>query len=530
MHPEDPKTLLAGAGHDYWSWPYDQGNIELSHGGVFISNDGGNSWQRTLDDEPIYSVEYCLGNPDVAYAAGVLSVYRSDNGGYDWQRVSGGTQIGEYWGPPGIVAGFPIDIQCDPRDEDRLFINNYGGGNFLSDDGGKSWTDVSQGYSGAMLFGGLAMKPDEPARIYAGARSGLFRSDDGGATWTGLAFDPVRHSEITSLAVSPIDSDRVIASPWDLSNLASSRSGGMEWDIVNIGNGNLGGNALDIVFSEVEPEVAYLSFGSAGCVYMDFPKCAEGGQGIFISRDDGETWQDANDEQTQEFNVLSLAVDPTDPSTVYAAAGRNGIYRSRNYGDVWEKLSLECRAWSIAFHPVEPDKMYAGCRGKLLITSNGGESWISSSAGLPPEGLFKAIVIDPSSPEDVWVADYLSGIYHSSDGGQSWESQNEGLTVRAVTDLAISQDGQTLYAATHGGGVYRLSTLSQEEFDAMASEKSTLVVTIEETTPQVAHTEPVSDSSTPEPEDEGGTGGLPCSVGLVPIAFVSIAWVSRRKE
>ena len=31
-----------------------------------------------------------------------------------------------------MMAGFPIDMQCDPRDANRTFVNNYGGGNFLA--------------------------------------------------------------------------------------------------------------------------------------------------------------------------------------------------------------------------------------------------------------------------------------------------------------------------------------------------------------------------------------------------------------
>ena len=74
-----------------------------------------------------------------------------------------------------MVAGFPIDMQCDPRDANRVFVNAYGGGNFLSEDGGQTWRVASKGYTGA-LMAQVAVVQDDPARVYACARSGVFAS------------------------------------------------------------------------------------------------------------------------------------------------------------------------------------------------------------------------------------------------------------------------------------------------------------------------------------------------------------------
>jgi len=50
----------------------------------------------------------------------------------------------------------------------------------------------------------------------------------------------------------------------------------------------------------------------------------------------------------------------------------------------------------------------------------------------------------------------FSGVYRSTDGGFTWLKINNGLTTRAVTDLSLSSDGNHLYAATNGEGVFRL--------------------------------------------------------------------------
>ena len=70
-------------------------------------------------------------------------------------------------GPPGVLAGTPIDFQCDPRDPNRVFANNYLGGNFLSEDGGKTWSNASDGYTGAQVIG-VAIDPKNPAQIFVG--------------------------------------------------------------------------------------------------------------------------------------------------------------------------------------------------------------------------------------------------------------------------------------------------------------------------------------------------------------------------
>lgn len=63
-------------------------------------------------------MEICERNPEVAYAAALGGFYRSDDGGHTWQELAS-----SHWGPADVMAGFPIDMQCDPRDANRIFVN-----------------------------------------------------------------------------------------------------------------------------------------------------------------------------------------------------------------------------------------------------------------------------------------------------------------------------------------------------------------------------------------------------------------------
>ena len=146
-------SLLAGTGNNQY----------YTGGGTYITTDGGANWSQVLSDYTITSVEFAQSNPSIAYAGSDRFIYRSEDGGSTWKKVSGSESDG--WGSPGVRGGFPIDFQVDPRDPDRIFINAYGGGNFLSEDGGKTWVDASRGYTGSMVRA-IAVDPNQPGRVW----------------------------------------------------------------------------------------------------------------------------------------------------------------------------------------------------------------------------------------------------------------------------------------------------------------------------------------------------------------------------
>jgi photosystem II stability/assembly factor-like uncharacterized protein len=463
MHPENPDILLAGVGHDYWSRSHQGDGAIKSDAGVFLSTDGGESWVKTQDDTVIMSVEFSLSDPDIAYAAGSRNFYRSEDGGRTWQLLNGD----DFWGPPGIVAAFPIDIQVDPRDPMRLFVNNYQGGNFLSEDGGETWGTASNGYSGAQISGDILVDPENPARLYVGALSGLFYSYDGGATWQGLDSPPARFNQINSAAASPDDFGLVIKSPWDIgSRLFRSQDGGWNWTLVDVG-GFERLQFLDLAFTPSEPRTVFAALGKMTCK-LDTFECEQShsGAGVYVSHDAGKSWQTANDANIQNQNTMTLAVHPQDSQTVYAGTANSGVYQTTDGGQSWRRLKQGLSATfirALALDPVNPETVYVGSvqRG-IFRSTDGGNTWQQSSAGMNPEESINAIIVDPVRPGIVYAGSRASGVYLSEDWGTSWRLINDGLDTRAVITLAISSDGEVLYAGTQGGGVFRLGDIPPE--------------------------------------------------------------------
>ena len=115
--------------------------------------------------------------------------------------------------------------------------------------------------------------------------------------------------------------------------------------------------------------------------------------------------------------------------------------------------TLECLTMS----PLNPDVLYAGTASRGVFKStSGGASWTASASGMRSSEEIKAIVVNPRQPGVVYAGSYASGIYTSTNGGSSWALANNGLRNRAIRSLAVSADGNVVYAGTFGEGVYRL--------------------------------------------------------------------------
>jgi uncharacterized protein (TIGR03437 family) len=354
-------------------------------------------------------------------------------------------------------------LQVDPWDPDRIFINNYGGGNFLSEDGGVTWEVASKGYTGAQLHD-IDVHPGDHRRVYTIGRSGLFRSEHLGEDWEGLYYMPRDFAEWYAIALDPSNPQRVLCSDEHQGILLWSADGGRQWSVqfvhpeVMADDFHRQHGFKDIAFAPSNPSVVY-----AG-MRRERRNIAEGRAdpsfGVYKSTGGGQEWEEANDVNTADRNINALAVDYSSEDIVYAGTVKGGIFRTLNGGQTWRSLNnglavLDVRA--LAIDPQDPKVLYAGAEGGgIYKTTDGGAIWVQSSNGLDPQASIRDIVLDPTGPQIVYAADVMTGVYRSEDGGQLWVSINRGLRTRAVKALAISSDGSTLYAATEGEGVFRL--------------------------------------------------------------------------
>lgn len=450
MNPEDPDVLLAGTGVN--------GTGTDQTPGVYLSEDGGESWRLVMTSgrSAVTAVEFGIDNPDLAYAGTEHEFYRSEDRGRTWTRF-------ERWGPETHRVGFPIDFQVHPDNAWTLFANNYAGGNFHSTDGGTTWSDASNGYSGNDVWE-IAVHPTDPETIYVAGLSGAFRSRDGGTTWEGLNSHHWM-MRMYSVAIDPKD-PRVVLFGDSETGLYRTTTGTSPWDVAfrNRALGESGQGIRALTFAPSDPSIVYASLLEEGEQVDNFRNC--GGRGLLRSVDGGAHWAPILDESMSAANFFDIAVHPGDPDTFYAGSICHGLYRSTDGGASMEKLaSFPCTPVAvIVLHPDDPETLFVGTNGcGILKTTDGGGTWEQKVRGLPPEAAIRGLVIDPLDSSVMYAGDEFSGVYRSMDGGESWALINNGLLVRTVRTLAISADGTTVYAGTNGGGVFRLDTRGQAQ-------------------------------------------------------------------
>jgi photosystem II stability/assembly factor-like uncharacterized protein len=172
------------------------------------------------------------------------------------------------------------------------------------------------------------------------------------------------------------------------------------------------------------------------------------GGGVWRTEDGGEQWRPLMDDH-DVFNDRTLAIgavafSPSDPEVIYAASGEDaapydpawpgtGVYRSSDGGTTWPVVrSVESTRFSaIAVHPQDPFVVYvAGNRG-LHKSDDGGRHW-----SMLWRGRVTDVVIDPDSPDCVYIGVYRHGIYRSTSAGLP----ADGGFTRLVVDYDVDPE------------------------------------------------------------------------------------------
>jgi len=249
--------------------------------------------------------------------------------------------------------------------------------------------------------------------------------------------------DVRSLSADPSNPSRILLGT-SAGQIYQSEDAGKTWQrFVRIGKGN------DYVVDHIifDPH-------QQGTIYVAAWTLEHEGGSVFKSSDDGHTWQPLSGMEGKSIRAMAIA--PSDPNTLIAGA-LDGIYRSRNGGETWTRISPESSSEiknieSIAVDPSDAETIYAGTWHLPWKTTDGGRSWHNIKNGVIDDSDVFSIIIDPKQPQVVY-ASACSGIYKSESAGDLFH-KIQGIPFSARRTRVLRQDPESrdvVYAGTTEG-------------------------------------------------------------------------------
>ncbi|MGH9851661.1 MAG: IPT/TIG domain-containing protein [Blastocatellia bacterium] len=182
-------------------------------------------------------------------------------------------------------------------------------------------------------------------------------------------------------------------------------------------------------------------------VYAGVSQRGLGLSGVFKSVDGGASW---NPTGMPSLSVNALAIDPTRTSTIYASVSSvtaAGIYKSTDAGASWTLTGYRFGASALAIDPKQPNTIYIGAgSGGVFKSTDGGVTWNRPNSSFIQS--FHSMVLDPQNPLLIYGATQNNGVFKSADGGVTWNPTAPIDRNTARPYLAIDPNNTSvLYAA-----------------------------------------------------------------------------------
>ena len=421
--------------------------------GVFRSLDGGLTWARTntgLADLLVMTSTVAL-NPHSRPVVWVTTL----NG-----LVYGSQDLGATWARLLVIAPVSaVAASADFSTDATVFVGTPDGRIAAAANGGfgppGDW--VYHPGVAASRVNALLVPPGYTTSgdLFAATSIGLYRSIDYGTSFQPVSGLPSEY--VQALAASPdYASDRTLFTATATRAVFKSTDAGESWTFHDVNQEQ-----------SDQSEVHYYVFGVSDAYSADGTVYLGTFEGLLVSRDAGETWQELDTRPASL--IMSLAVSPNAASDHTLALGSytGGAYTSNDLGKTWATRNVGLWNFSVfdvvfTTDPALSDPvLYAVQQAVLLKSLDRGATWQESLIQpIPGERVFPTkIVLSPGFFEDqtIFVGTRQHGLLVSNDGGLSWRQliASPGGPVSSVAVSPSFSSDATLFVATSTGRFLR---------------------------------------------------------------------------
>ncbi|KXK27988.1 MAG: glycosyl hydrolase [Bacteroidetes bacterium OLB12] len=441
-------------------------NKEL--GGLFVSNNAGESWSRISDDHRLiqrawYYIEV-FADPKNENTVYVLSApaLRSEDGGKTWEYISG-------------THGDFHDLWINPHNPRNMVIANDGGA-AVSVNYGKTWS--SQDNMPTAQFYRINVDNQFPYHIYGGQQDNTSVSiasrELGGWGITPRSWTYSAGSESAFLAFNPDNPQYVFGGNYQGTIEVLDTKAKAGTNVMAAPIQYLGMDAKDmkyrfnwnapIIWSKHEPNTYY-----------------HAAQKLLRTTDMGKTWTEVSPDLTrnekskqgkgggpytneavgaENYGTLSYVMEsPHEKGVIWTGSDDGYVQLTRDNGATWQNVTpvglAECLINAIEVSPHDKATAYiATTRYKfndhapgIYKTTDYGKTWTKIVTGIP-NNAFTRVVREDDKRKDLLFAGTELGVFVSFNGGKEWSSFQLNLPITPITDLRIHQND--LIAATSG--------------------------------------------------------------------------------
>ncbi|MFK8008922.1 MAG: WD40/YVTN/BNR-like repeat-containing protein [Saprospiraceae bacterium] len=357
-----------------------------------------------------------------------------------------------------------------------FYMGAAGGGIWRTQDGGRQWKNISDGFFGGSI-GSVAVSEYDQNVIYAGGGEvtvrgnvssgyGIWKSEDAGKTWKHKGLEKSRH--ISRIRIHPRNANIVYASvignlyaPNAERGVYRSDDGGDNWKQVLFVNSEAG--AVDLILDPNNPRILYASTWKIKRTPYSL-ESGGAGSAIWKSTDGGNSWENisANEGLPKgTWGISGITVSPVNSERVWAIIENKdgGVFRSDDGGKTWKKLNsernLRQRAWYYS-------RIYADSQDEDVVyvlnvryhkSTDGGRTFKSANA---PHGDHHDLWIAPEDPKRMIMADDGGGQV-SYDGGETWSTYHNQPTAQFYRVTTDNHFPYRIYAAQQDNSTIRIS-------------------------------------------------------------------------